>query len=93
MVVGMHGGGAWGACMVGAMAAGFAFMHGSGVRMAGGVCHAWQGGMHGRGRAPGVCVCAAQCQGRACWGGMRAILWDTVNERAVRIHTGMHSCC
>ena len=52
-------------------------MHGRGSCMAGG--HAWQGGMCSR----GACMVGACETGGACI--PQQILWDTVNERAVRI--------
>ena len=64
-------------------------MHGWGVCMAGD--HAWQGGMcgwgtgmHGRGACvAGGCMAGGMRDGGACM--PQQILWNTVNERAVRI--------
>ena len=75
-----------GVCMAGGMC-------GMGVH-GGGMCGrevCMVGGMHGR----GACIVGGPCMA----GGMhgmhtpfRQILRDTVNERVVRILTGMHSC-
>ena len=75
--VSVHRGHAWqgcvwqGACMVGSMRSRGRAMHGR--RGMHGRGHTWPGGMHGRG-----CAWQGPCM-------PQQILWDTVNERVVRI--------
>ena len=83
----------WGACVTGGVCGGVGHAW-WGACMARGECmvggmhgrgHAWWGGVHGRGHA---CVVGGACVagGHAWQGGhMWQMLWDTVNERAVRL--------